>query len=133
MCSSKRTTFKLGKAEIRSQNSLLGHDSGRRSTGIQEDSTFFMNRLSCLEHLSTLSLSTEMSEMLLQTQQTHTNCKWSTDRSKLINPSSSAVQPMYSCRNTRVPNVGELGSVVVPVDETEQDLKHQQSHLWILG
>lgn len=27
-----------------------------------------MNRLSCLEHLSALSLSTEMSEMMLQTQ-----------------------------------------------------------------
>lgn len=27
-----------------------------------------MNRLSCLEHLSTFSLSTEMSEMMLQTQ-----------------------------------------------------------------
>lgn len=27
--------------------------------------TFFMNKLSCLEHLSTLSFSTEMSEMML--------------------------------------------------------------------
>lgn len=28
--------------------------------------TFFMNKLSCLEHLSTLSLSSEMSEMMLR-------------------------------------------------------------------
>lgn len=32
--------------------------------------TFFMNKLSCREHLSTLSFSTEMSEMMLQGQKT---------------------------------------------------------------
>lgn len=31
------------------------------------------------------------------------------------------------------PYVGELGRVVVPVDEAEQDAQHQQPHLGVLG
>lgn len=33
---------------------------------------------------------------------------------------------------THTPYVGELGCVVVPVNETEKDLEHQQPDLWIL-
>lgn len=34
--------------------------------------------------------------------------------------------------HTRTPYVGELECVVMPVDETEKDLEHQQPDLWIL-
>ena len=48
---------------------------------------------------------------------------------------SSTVQlrPYNNHRCTDIPDVFKLGLVVVPVDETEEDLEHQQSNLWILG
>lgn len=84
--------------------------------------TFFMNKLSCLEHLSTLSFSTEMSEMLL-----HGNKEMRTTNSLL----NIAIK-FADKRHKHTPYVGELGRVVVPVDEAEKDLQHQQPDLRVL-
>lgn len=81
-----------------------------------------MNKLSCLEHLSTLSFSTEMSEMLL-----HGNKEMRTANS-LFNVTIK----FSDKRHKHTPYVGELGRVVVPVDEAEKDLEHQQPDLWVL-
>lgn len=88
---------------------------------LYQDQTFFMKRLSCLEHLSTLSFSTEMSEMTLcgdtrerVTWKLHRCCAYDVD-----------IFPNW-------PYVGELGGVVVPVNEAQENLEDQQPHLRIL-
>lgn len=60
--------------------SQRGYSSGKRKYSyVQNLETFFMNKLSCLEHLSTLSLSTEMSEMMLHRKTTvNIDCHWCT-------------------------------------------------------
>ena len=84
-----------------------------------------MNKLSCLEHLSTLSLSTEMSEMMLHKKTTQSLRQTVTDVQLSYNSIHANLQ-------THTPYVGELGRVVVPVDETEEDLEDQQPDLRIL-
>lgn len=82
-----------------------------------------MNKLSCLEHLSTLSFSTEMSEMMLR--------RWDTnDQLHALTPAAAGLRLVYRRNDSR--DFGQLGSVVVPVDEAEEDLEHQQSNLGVV-
>jgi len=88
--------------------------------------TFFMNKLSCLEHLSTFSFSTEMSEMMLHRREGKNN----TD-GQLQSTRTSAFP--HSSAHNYAPYFRKLRPVVMPVDEAEKDLKDKQSNFWILG
>lgn len=120
-----------------SLSALVFQQFHHKSKYLYVNLTFFMNKLSCLEHLSTLSLSTEMSEMMLHRKK----ARWLTQIVIEVQQSSNTLQirphnlhakAPCSCRHTHTPYVGELGRVVVSVDETEKDLEHQQPNLWIL-
>lgn len=88
-----------------------------------------MNKLSCLEHLSTLSFSTEMSEMLLHRKKT----KETQTVTEVWVYKGSIKTLQSSCKNNHTPHIGKLGPVFMPVNETEEDLQHQQTDFWILG
>lgn len=81
-----------------------------------------MNKLSCLEHLSALSFSTEMSEMMLRRRDTNHQPHTPTP--------AAGLWLFYRPNDSR--DFGKLGPVVVPVDEAEEDLEHQQSNLGVV-
>lgn len=54
------------------------------------------------------------------------------DREQAFNYSLGLVINTPTQSHAHAPYVGELGCVVVPVDETQEDLEHQQADLWVL-
>lgn len=87
-------------------------------TAAETVSTFFMNKLSCLEHLSTLSLSTEMSEIMLQRKKAQVTQNQTTRHNKQIHnvPTRTAAHLMLvnlgllSCLSMRLRRICSTSS-----------------------